>query len=94
MKIQVEFLGLSRLVTGAKQVSLELAEGATFHDVVHTLGTMYPQLIGDVIKPGNRMLQEPNILNLNARRMIREEHMQSGPRDGDRIIVMSMSAGG
>ena len=94
MKIRVEFLGLSRLVTGIKEISLELAEGATFRDIVRTLGTEYPALIGNVIQPDGKTLQEPNIFNLNARKMVQASQMSSGPSDGDRVILMSMSAGG
>jgi hypothetical protein len=94
MNIRVEFLGLSRLVTGIKEIPLDLGEGATFYDVVCTLGTMYPALIGNVIQPDGKTLQEPNILNLNARQMIQAGQMMSGPSDGDRVILMSMSAGG
>jgi molybdopterin converting factor small subunit len=94
MKIQVEFLGLSRLVTGIKETSLDLEEGATFRDIVRMLGTTYPALIGNVIQPSRETLQEPNIFNLNARRMIQANQMDRGPSDGDRVILMSMSAGG
>lgn len=94
MKIRVEFLGLSRLVTGVRETSLDLEEGTTFGDIVSLLGTKYPELIGNVIQPGGKMLQEPNIFNLNARQMIQAGHLDTGPRDGDRVILMSMSAGG
>jgi molybdopterin converting factor small subunit len=94
MKIQVEFLGLSRLVTGVKVVSLDLKEGATFRDIVRTLVTTYPALLGNVIQSNREALQEPNIFNLNAKKMIQANQMDSGPSDGDRVILMSMSAGG
>jgi molybdopterin converting factor small subunit len=94
MNVQVEFLGLSRLVTGTKETSLELQDGATFHDVVRTLRVAYPALVGNVIQPDKEALQAPNIFNLNARQMIQMQHMENGLSDGDRVILMSMSAGG
>jgi len=47
-----------------------------------------------VIQPDGETLQTPNILNLNARRMIQASQMDDSPSDGDRIILMSISAGG
>jgi molybdopterin converting factor small subunit len=94
MRIQVEFLGVSRLETGVKEMALDVDKGATFRDIVRMLGTRYPALIGNVIQPDGETLQAPNILNHNAKRMVQVTQMDDGPSDGDRIILMSMSAGG
>jgi hypothetical protein len=106
MQVRVELLGLSRLVTGQKEVLLDLDGKATYRDVVRALSDTYPALIGNVIQSDRESLQAPNIFNLNARRMIQSKQMDNrladelGPRDelhrsqGDRIILMSMSAGG
>jgi len=61
---------------------------------VRTLVRKYPDLIGDVVQADGETMQAPNILNLDGRRMIQPHHMDESPSDGDRIIVMSMSAGG
>ena len=94
MRIQVEFLGLSRLVSGQKEISLDVEQGTTFRDIVGLLATKYPEMIGNVIRPDCVTLQEPNIFNLNARRMIQSAQMDESPGENDRIILMSMSAGG
>ncbi|MDY6877006.1 MAG: MoaD/ThiS family protein [Chloroflexota bacterium] len=94
MRIQVEFLGLSRFAAGAKEITLDLEDGTTFRDIVRMLGTRYPEMVGNVIQPNGETLQTPNIFNLNARRMIQTDQMDDGPSDGDRIILMSISAGG
>ena len=94
MRIHVEFLGLSRLAAGAKEVALDLEEGTTFRGIVRMLGTRYPAMIGNVIQPDGETLQAPNIFNLNAKRMIQASHMDDSPSDGDRITLMSVSAGG
>jgi molybdopterin converting factor small subunit len=94
MRIQVEFFGLSRLATGAKETTLDLKEVATFRDVVRLLATEYPKLLENVIKPDGETLQYPNRFNLNARQMIQPNQMDEGPNDGDRIVLMSVSAGG
>lgn len=94
MRVQIEFFGLSRLVVGQKEVALDLEENVTFRDIVRKLAAMYPGLVGNVIRPDGESLQHPNILNVNAKRMIKANQMDESPQDGDRIIVMSMSAGG
>ena len=94
MQVHVELLGVSRLATGKKELALDLEKGTSFRDIVRLLGTRYPALIGNVIQPDGETLQAPNILNHNAQRMIQASQMDDGPSDGDRIILMSMSAGG
>ena len=94
MRVHVEFLGLARLAAGVKGVALDLEDGTMFRDIVRILGTKYPAMIGNVIQPDGETLQRPNILNLNARRMIQPDEMNDHPIDGDRVILMSISAGG
>ena len=94
MRVRVELLGLSRFAAGVKEITLDLEEGTTFRDIVRMLGTRYPAMIGNVIQPDGETLQTPNIFNLNAKRMIQASQMDDSPSDGDRIILMSISAGG
>ncbi len=100
MQVRVEMLGLSRLVTGQREVSLDLEQEATYRDIVRALSDMYPALIGNVIQSDRESLQAPNIFNLNAKQMIQSKQMENRladelyPHGGDRIILMSMSAGG
>ena len=94
MRVQVEFLGLSRIITREKEITLELQKGTSFRDLVRLLGDRYPALIPNVIQADRETLQSPNIFNLNARKMIQVARMKEGPSDGDRVILMSMSAGG
>ncbi|MBC7250529.1 MAG: MoaD/ThiS family protein [Anaerolineae bacterium] len=91
-KVVVEFYGTARHVTGQKEVPLELKEGSTFRDVVKTLAARYPALIGDVIKPSGDELQMPNMFNVNARRVVQD--LDTQPEDGDRILLMFVTAGG
>ena len=77
-----------------KEISLELEQDTSFTDLVRLLGERYPALIPNVIQADRETLQAPNIFNLNARKMIQVARMGEGPSDGDRVILMSMSAGG
>ena len=94
MRIHLELLGLSRLAAGTKEVTLDLEEGTSFREVVRELASRYPAMIGNVIKPDMETLHPPNIFSLNARRLIQASQMDESPNDGDRIILMSISAGG
>ncbi len=94
MQVQIEFLGLARLATGERELSFMVEEGTTYRDLVGLLAEKYPQMIGHVIRPDRATLQEPNIFNLNARRMIQAKQMDESIHADDRIILMSMSAGG
>ena len=94
MKIQIEFTGVSRVVTGEKKIVLDLDDSTTFRDIVQMLGMRYPQLIGEVIHADGETLLASNMLNLNGKRMIQPAHMDDRPSDGDRLILMSILAGG
>jgi len=94
MRVHMEFLGLSRFAAGIRGITLDLETGTTFRDIVRLLATRYPAMIGNVIKPDGETLHPPNIFNLNARHMIQTNQMDDSPGDGDRIILMSISAGG
>lgn len=92
--VRVELFGLPRLIAGEKEITLRLEQDATFRDVVRTLARRYPDMIGDVVQADGETLQAPNILNLDGRRMIQAHQMDELLSAGDRIILMSMSAGG
>ena len=94
MRVRVELLGLSRLVTRTPEVSLEMPNNATYRDLVYTLSEHYPGLVGNVIQSDRRNLQAPNIFNLNARQMVQSRQMDDCLVEDDRIILMSISAGG
>ena len=94
MRVRVELLGLSRLVAGTREVTVELDDESTYRDLVRALSDTYPALVGNVIQADRRNLQAPNIFNLNARQMVQSRQMDDRLREDDRIILMSMSAGG
>lgn len=94
MRIHVEFLGVARLSTGMRETVLDMAEDATFRDVVRVLGNQYPALIGQVIQPDGETLYPSHVLNHNGRQTIPPRQMGQSLNDGDRIAVMSILAGG
>ena len=94
MRVQFELFGLPRLIAGEKILILSLKQDATFRDAVQALAQKYPDMIGEVIQVDGETLQPPNILNLNGRRMIQPDQADETIKDGDTIVLMSMSAGG
>lgn len=94
MQIRLEFLGVARLVTGAKEDFFDLHEGATYRELVRHLGRRYPALIGDVIQPSGDRLQGPNIFCSKDTSIIKPEQMDHRLQDGEQLILMSLSAGG
>jgi len=94
MQVLVEFMGVARVVSGVKQATLDLAEGTTFRQIVRLLSQRYPQLVGEVIQADGETFQPSNMLNLNGRRMIQPAQMDDIPHDGDRLVLMSILAGG
>jgi molybdopterin converting factor small subunit len=94
MQIRLEFLGVARLVTGAKEDFFDLHEGATYRELVRHVGRRYPALIGDVIQPGGDRLQGPNVFCSKDTSIIKPEQMDRRLQDGDQLILMSLSAGG
>lgn len=94
MNVTVEFAGMARVLTKTPRVNLELDEAATFHQVLRLLGEQYPELVGEVLSPKLDALKSSNMLNLNGKRMIQPAEMDQSPEDGDRLILMSILAGG
>lgn len=94
MQVNVEFSGVSRVLTQTQKISLNLKSDATFQDILQVLGKRHPELLGEVINPTDYSLEGANMLNLNGKRMLQPDQMDDAPRDGDRVILMSVLAGG
>jgi molybdopterin converting factor small subunit len=94
MQVQIEFFGLSRLITGKKTQTIDFTEGATFRELVGQLGCAYPDLIGDVIQAGQDVLQPPNVFHLKDRHFIKQDQLDQYLKPNDHIVLMSLSAGG
>ncbi len=94
MQVQIEFFGLSRLITGKKGQTIDFTEGATFRELVGRLGRFYPDLVGEVIRPGQDGLQPPNVFHLKDRHFIKQDQLDHNLKPNDHIVLMSLSAGG
>lgn len=94
MRVCVEFLGVSRLVTGLKETTLELREGASYKTLLQSLASTYPALVGEIIQPDLGNLYAPNRFLIQGTRFVKEDQMDDSLAEGDRVVLMSLSIGG
>jgi hypothetical protein len=92
--IQIEFIGLARILTRQKYLDMLISSEDTYLDILQRIADRFPILIGQVISPGKDGLIGSNMINLNGEHMIPEECLGESPDDGARIIFMSILAGG
>ncbi len=93
MRVVVEFNGISRVLTGVQRYEADFSVDATFRDVLRSLTTVYPALVGEVLNAAGELIAS-NRLNLNGKFMLRPEQMDNTPADNDCLILMSVLAGG
>jgi molybdopterin converting factor small subunit len=94
MQIKVEFSSISRVLTGKKEMTLDLNKGANIGDVVSELGRVYPQLLGEIIEKDGKSLIPTNLFSVNGEKIIHESDLQYQPDEGDRLILLSLLSGG
>lgn len=92
IEISVELLGIARRLTGLRQMSMELPEQATHHDVLLRLAEMFPTLVGTVIDAKTYELLPAFMLNLNGHRAISDSSTPVAA--GERLVLMFMESGG
>ena len=94
LQVLVEFTGVSRMLTGVSELSLKITPGTTFADIVNNLGKKFPSLVGQIIEKNGRDFIATNLFSLNGQRIIQEGEMNGTPANGDRLILVSLLAGG
>ena len=92
MKLRVEFLGLSRRLAQTKESLVEVEDRATLRTVVGHLAARYPALVGLVIVPETFDLVSSYMINIDGRRAVTD--LDQPARDGQRLILMFVEAGG
>lgn len=89
---RVELYGLARVLSGLRQVDLELGERASLQSVLASLGQRCPVLVGTVIKPDCSGVVEGQALNLNGLTFVADPQTRVAP--GDAVLLLSNTAGG
>ena len=94
MRVVVEFTGVTRMLTEQSSVDLELAPNDTLQQVIISLARQFPALIGEVFEKGGDSLIPTNVFSLNGEKIIHENELTFKPEDGDKLILLSLLAGG
>lgn len=94
VQVLIEFTGVSRMLTGVSELSMKVQAGTTFSDIVGQIAEKFPALVGQVIEKNKRELIGSNLFSLNGQRIIQESEMDGKPANGDRLILISLLAGG
>jgi molybdopterin converting factor small subunit len=93
-QVVVEFTGISRMLTGQSEMTIKIRQGTTFSEIVKLLGKKFPTLVGQIIDKDGNVFIATNLFSLNGQQIIQESEMNGSPKEGDRLILISLLAGG
>ena len=93
-QVLIEFTGISRVLTGKSEVAIPISPGTQINDVVHAIAQKFPELVGDVIEQDYRSLVPTNLFSINGEQILNENQIHYEPKNGDRLILLSLLAGG
>jgi molybdopterin converting factor small subunit len=93
-QVQVEFTGISRMLTGQSEMTLKIRQGITFSEIVKLIGNQFPALVGQIIEKNGSEFIATNLFSLNGQQIIQGSEMDGSPKEGDRLILISLLAGG
>lgn len=94
MKVTVEFTGLARSIAGQKTIIVELAEPATYRDIIRQVGRTFPALLGLLIDSDGETFLSGNMFVINGDLSTPAMVMDESPHEGDHLIIMSLVTGG
>jgi hypothetical protein len=87
----VELLGPARLHAGLKQLSIDISAPTPVLAFLEALAGACPPLVGPVLDPHRGGLVDGHVLNRNGRNFLKAGDLV---QPGDRLLLMSSSAGG
>jgi len=93
-QVVVEFTGISRMLTGQTAVAFKIPQSTTFSEIVKLIGHQFPSMVGQVIEKNGSVFIATNLFSLNGQSIIQESEMNQSPKEGDRLILISLLAGG
>jgi molybdopterin converting factor small subunit len=95
MKVTVEFLSLPNVVkmVGSKRVTFDFS-GTTVNDLVHEVAGHYGERVQKFLLDESGKLDMSLSLTVNQQEWIRHNQMDRPLRDGDKVTIMMLVAGG
>lgn len=94
MKIFVEFSGLAREITKKQEIELSLPENSTYRDIVRTLGSLFPGLIGILIAEDGETFLSSNMFVIDGDLANPAMVLDGSPKEGEHLHLMSVITGG
>ncbi len=95
MKVTVEFLSLPNIVkmTGSKTITVDFS-GQTVKELVHELAAKYGNRVRQFLLDEAGELDMHLTVAVNKQEWIRRDQLDKPLRDGDRVTIMMLVAGG
>jgi molybdopterin converting factor small subunit len=95
MKVTVEFLSLPNVVkmVGSKTIVLDFS-GTSVNDLIHEVAEKYGREVQRFLLDETGQLDMSLALTLNGQEWIRRNQMDKPLRDGDKITILMLVAGG
>ncbi len=95
MKVTVEFLSLPNVVkmVGSKTIVLDFS-GTSVNDLVHEVAKKYGGDVQRFLLDETGQLDMNLALTINGQEWIRRNQMDKPLRDGDRVTILMLVAGG
>jgi hypothetical protein len=94
MNIEVEFIGVSRILSGVSKANIIIPAGGSYRDIIHELSEEYPAFNGQLIDTENNSFIGSSMFNLDGKRMVKPGELDNTPDEGGHLILMSVLAGG
>jgi len=94
MHVVIEFTGAARDIIKRKEISLKLENRTTYQEIIRLLGIQYPELIGLLIDQDGQTFLSSNMFVINGDLSFPAMIMSECPKDGDRLVLLSLISGG
>jgi len=93
-KIMIKLTGAAAALAAVKTAELALEDAGTYADVIETLGSTYPGLIGLVIDRDGKTMLSSNMFLVNSQDYVMVGMWDQSPKDGDTLLLVSPVTGG
>ena len=92
--VEVGFTGVAQVIAGQKKISIQLADQASYADLVQILAKLFPKLVGVLISTDERSLLSGNLFSRDNEQPIMPDEMTGVPQDRERLIILYFIVGG
>ncbi|MGH9308356.1 MAG: MoaD/ThiS family protein, partial [Vicinamibacterales bacterium] len=92
VRCTVELFGVAQLLSGTKEITLDLPDGATLGEALTALAERLPVLVDRVVHADRTRLVEGYACSLNALGIVRNPETRI--TNGDSLVLLAADAGG